>query len=86
MLGAPKLRIVPMIDLRRSSFGSVCTGFASNFVFVGVFGFGVGAVFGVGGTLLAEVDVRYLSNDVGGNLGFPVRSVADLFIRGVCSR
>jgi hypothetical protein len=51
---------------------------------VGVFGFGSAALLGVGGALLADVEVRCRSKEVGGGLGPPVRSIAVLFIRGAC--
>lgn len=56
MLGAARLLILPIIDLRFSSFG---VGLSSKVVVMGVFGLG-GAVtrLGVSGTLLVVVEVR----------------------------
>lgn len=83
ILGAPKLRMEPIIDLRLSSFG---IGLDSKVPDVGVFGLaGVSSFFfGVDGTLLADVLVRYRSKDVGGGLEPPaIRSTDDRFILGV---
>lgn len=76
--GAPRLLIVPIIDLRLSAF--------SPLSFTAVLDV---AVFDIGGTFAEVVEVRYLLKDVGGGLAAlepdpPVRIIDARFILGAC--